>query len=82
MIQKIHEFERNGKVNEVYRITNNNGCEMDILTYGARIIRLTAPDKNGYFGLICICKKLQEFFNFIRFFTNKAFISLYIVDKL
>ena len=54
MIQKIHEFERNGKVNEVYRITNNNGCEMDILTYGARIIRLTAPDKNGYFGDVIV----------------------------
>ena len=43
MITKIHEFERNGVKNEVYRITNANGAELDILTYGARMIRLTAP---------------------------------------
>lgn len=54
MITKIHEFERNGKVNEVYRITNKNGAELDILTYGARIIRLTAPDRNGYMGDVIV----------------------------
>ena len=47
MITKIHEFERKGVKNEVYRISNENGAELDILTYGARMIRLTAPDKNG-----------------------------------
>ena len=54
MIEKIKEFERNGKINEVYRITNKNGCELDILTYGARIIRLTAPDKDGNMGDVIV----------------------------
>lgn len=54
MITKIHEFERNGVKNEVYRITNANGAELDILTYGARMIRLTAPDKNGNFGDVLV----------------------------
>ena len=60
MIAKIHEFERNGKVNEVYRITNNNGCELDILTYGARIIRLTAPDRSGEKGDVIVGYALPE----------------------
>ena len=60
MIAKIHEFERNGKVNEVYRITNNNGCELDILTYGARIIRLTAPDRSGDKGDVIVGYALPE----------------------
>ena len=60
MIAKIHEFERNGKVNEVYRITNNNGCELDILTYGARIIRLTALDRSGEKGDVIVGYALPE----------------------
>ena len=54
MITKIHEFERNGVKNEVYRITNANGAELDILTYGARMIRLTAPDKDGNMGDVLV----------------------------
>ena len=54
MITKIHEFERKGVKNEVYRITNENGAELDILTYGARMIRLTAPDKNGNMGDVLV----------------------------
>ncbi|MBR4960261.1 MAG: hypothetical protein IKY52_05135, partial [Clostridia bacterium] len=40
-----------GKTNEVYTLKNSKGMEVDILTYGARIIRLTAPDKNGKFSV-------------------------------
>ncbi|WP_282056435.1 aldose epimerase family protein [Maribacter luteus] len=32
---------------DVYTLKNNNGMEVDIITYGGRIIRLSVPDKNG-----------------------------------
>ncbi len=70
MITKIHEFERNGKLNEVYRLTNKNGCELDILTFGARIIRIAVPDKNGDMGDVIVgyakaedyCDKSRAFY--------------------
>ena len=47
MIQKTYTFEKNEKINEVYTLSNANGYEVDILTYGARIIRVWTPDKKG-----------------------------------
>ncbi|MDT0676855.1 aldose epimerase family protein [Autumnicola musiva] len=37
----------NGENVEMYTLTNNNGMEVKIITYGGRITSLTAPDKNG-----------------------------------
>ena len=50
MIRKIHEFTRDGKRVEVFRLSNASGMELDISTYGGRMIRLTAPDKAGNFS--------------------------------
>ncbi len=50
MIKKTYSFEINGETIEVYTLSNAMGMEMDVMTGGGRILRLTAPDKNGYFG--------------------------------
>ncbi|MBZ9629522.1 galactose mutarotase [Salegentibacter sp. LM13S] len=39
----------NGEKVEQYTITNDNGMEVKIITYGGRITSLKAPDKNGEF---------------------------------
>ena len=54
MITKTHTFEKNGEIYEVYTLRNATGSEMDILTYGARIVRISVPDKNGDFGDIIV----------------------------
>ena len=50
MIVKSYTFQKNGYENDVYTLSNANGVEVDILTYGARIIRISTPDKNGDFA--------------------------------
>ena len=36
-----------GKATRLYALTNANGCELTICNYGARIISLLVPDRNG-----------------------------------
>ena len=60
MIQKSYTFLKDGKENDVYTLRNAQGMEVDILTYGARIIRLTAPDKNGKFDDVIVGYKTPE----------------------
>lgn len=43
------ELELNGKPVSLYTLFNKNGMSVDITNYGAKIIRLMAPDKNGKF---------------------------------
>ncbi|MDD3322091.1 MAG: galactose mutarotase [Paludibacter sp.] len=43
------EIELNGKVVSLYTLFNKNGMSVDITNYGAKIIRLMVPDKNGKF---------------------------------
>lgn len=63
MIIKSYSFETNGRINEVYTLSNPNGYEVDILTYGARIIRVYAPDKNGNFDdLIVGCATSEAYY--------------------
>lgn len=38
-----------GKKNDLYILTNNNGCEITVTNYGAKIVSLLVPDKNGNF---------------------------------
>lgn len=37
----------NGKETRLYALTNKNGCELTICNFGARIISLLVPDRNG-----------------------------------
>lgn len=50
MIRKTYSFEKNGVVNDVYTLSNGTGAEVDVLTYGARIIRISLPDRKGKFA--------------------------------
>ncbi len=36
-----------GKESRLYILTNHNGCELTICSYGARIVSLLVPDRNG-----------------------------------
>ena len=47
MIEKTYAFVQDGQNNAVYTLTNENGMQVDILTYGARIIRWLAPNRQG-----------------------------------
>ena len=63
MIQKTYSFAREGKTNDVYTLSNANGYEVDILTYGARITRIWAPAKDGAFDdLIVGCKAVEDYY--------------------
>lgn len=43
------ETELNGKPISLYTLFNKKGMSMDITNYGAKVIRLMVPDKNGKF---------------------------------
>ncbi|MBR2646590.1 MAG: galactose mutarotase [Clostridia bacterium] len=63
MIQKSYSFTKNGNVNDVYTLKNANGCEVDILTYGARVIRISVPDKNGNFDDVVVgCARPEDYY--------------------
>jgi aldose 1-epimerase len=63
MITKTYSFQKDGKQNDVYTLCNANGMEADILTYGGRLIRLTAPDRNGCFDDVIVgCKTPEDYY--------------------
>ncbi len=63
MITKTYSFIKNGNQNDVYTLKNANGVEVDILTYGAHLIRISVPDKNGNFDDILVgCKKPEDYY--------------------
>ena len=63
MIKKTYSFEKAGKTNDVYTLSNTKGYEVDILTYGARITRIFAPDKKGNFDdLIVGCARVEDYY--------------------
>ena len=43
------EIELNGKPVSLYTLFNKNGMSVDITNYGAKVIRLMAPDRDGKF---------------------------------
>lgn len=63
MIEKTYSFKKDGKQNDVYTLSNNQGMQVDILTYGARITRIVVPDKNGNFDDIVVgCKAPEDYY--------------------
>ena len=63
MIKKTYSFTMNNQQNDVYTLSNKNGYEVDILTYGGRITRIWAPDKKGNFDdLIVGCAKPEDYY--------------------
>ena len=47
----VEAFEKivDGKQTGLYTLTNKSGCEVTITNYGAKIVSLMVPDKNGVF---------------------------------
>ena len=69
MIKKTYSFEKNGNINDVYTIQNANGVEIDVLTYGAHLIRISTPDKNGNFDDILVgCKNPEDYYGQYPYF--------------
>jgi aldose 1-epimerase len=63
MIKKSYSFEKKGVINDVYTLKNAKGAQVDILTYGARIIRISVPDRNGKFSDVVVgCKKPEDYY--------------------
>lgn len=60
MIEKTYSFDHGGKTIDVYTLKNSSGMEMDVCTYGGRILRLTAPDRNGRMGDVIMGFKRPE----------------------
>lgn len=44
------QTEIDGKKNDLYVLTNKNGMEVCMTNFGARIVSIWVPDKNGVFG--------------------------------
>ncbi len=63
MIEKTYSFKKNGKINDVYTLSNAQGMQVDICTHGARLTRIFAPDKNGVFDDILVgCKRVEDYY--------------------
>lgn len=45
--KKVFGTTSKGETIELYSITNANGMQADIMTYGANLVNLIVPDKNG-----------------------------------
>ena len=63
MIEKTYSFVKDGNVNDVYTLTNKKGSQADILTYGAHLIALRMPDRDGNLGdCIVGCAKPEDYY--------------------
>jgi len=49
-----------GKAVEMTTLSNSNGCEASIITYGASLVTLTAPDRQGRFADVVLGFKTAE----------------------
>lgn len=43
------KINKTGEIAELYTITNKNGMSVNLSTFGATIVGIKVPDKNGYF---------------------------------
>lgn len=41
------QTEFTGKQTDLYKITNSNGCEVWVTNFGARIVAIMVPDRDG-----------------------------------
>lgn len=63
MIEKTYSFEKEGRTNDVYTLTNASGASVDVLTYGARLIRIMMPDKKGKLGDVLVgCARPEDYY--------------------
>jgi aldose 1-epimerase len=58
-----------GQKVEKYTLSNDNGMEIDVITYGGIITRWTAPDKNGnYEDVVLGFNDLESYFGDVPYF--------------
>ena len=50
MKREAFQKEVNGKMVDLYTLTNKNGMVAKITTYGGKLLQLLVPDKNGKLG--------------------------------
>ncbi len=63
MIKKTYTFLKAGNTNDVYTLSNASGVEVDVLTFGARLTRISVPDKNGKFADVLVgCKRVEDYY--------------------
>lgn len=63
MIKKTYSFEKEGRINDVYTLTNASGASVDVLTYGARLIRIMMPDRKGKLGDVLVgCARPEGYY--------------------
>ena len=48
--REAFQQEVNGKMADLYTLTNKNGMVAKITTYGGKLVQLLVPDKNGKLG--------------------------------
>ncbi|MER3375123.1 MAG: aldose epimerase family protein [Allomuricauda sp.] len=59
----------NGEKVDKYTLSNENGMEVDVITYGGIITRWTAPDKNGnYQDVVLGFNDLESYFGDVPYF--------------
>ena len=69
MIKKTYSFIKDGKTNDVYTLSNALGTEVDILTYGGHILRISTADKFGKFDDILVgCKNPEDYYGNYPYF--------------
>ena len=62
--KSIHGITKEGREAALFTVTNKNGMTVVLSEYGARIVSLTAPDKNGvYADVVLGCDTLAEYEN-------------------
>ncbi|MBP1540020.1 MAG: galactose mutarotase [Prevotella sp.] len=63
--QKDFQSEINGKKVDLYTLKNANGMEMTVTNFGAHVVELFAPDRDGKFADVVLGHdKLDEYVNF------------------
>ena len=64
MVRKTYSFQKEGNLNDVYTIENSQGAKVEVLTYGARLIRIFMPDKDGQMDDVLVgCKTPEAYYN-------------------
>lgn len=75
---KDFESEYNGKPTALYVLTNTNGMEVCVTNFGARIVSITVPDKNGKpTDVVLGFETIQEYFPETNDSNFGAFIGRY-----
>lgn len=54
LLRSNFQMEVDGKMTDLYVLTNANGLEMTVTNFGARVVSLMVPDRNGQFSDIVL----------------------------